>query len=71
MSRYFLQGTPLGELEKIMSKTPRLRSPGMTILTDPFSHVAEGTVPSAKSLCESTVPYRDALIYVSDWTSSW
>lgn len=42
MSRYFLQGTPLSELEKIMIKTPHLRSPGMTILTDPLPHVAEG-----------------------------
>lgn len=42
MSRYFLQGTLLGELEKIMIKTPHLRSPEMTILTDPLPHVAEG-----------------------------
>ena len=36
MSRYFLRGTPLGELEKIMIKTLHLRSPEMTILTDPL-----------------------------------
>ena len=42
MSRYSLQGTPLGKLEKIMIKTPHLRSPGMMILTDPLPYVAEG-----------------------------
>ena len=38
----FLRGTALGELERIMIKTPHLRSHRMTILTDPLLHIAEG-----------------------------